>query len=727
MENFLRKWILFTLIMPAMAAAGSQDMVRTHKVGLVLSGGGARGASHIGVLKVLEREHIPIDCIVGTSFGSLAGGLYSIGYSGTEIEQVLSNQDWNNIFSDAPQRHLMPLIERRNARFQVQIAVRSWHLELPSGLWAGQRMTEALDLLTTGEMLDAQYDFDKLPIQFRAVATNLLDGTAYVFKQGRMSEALRASMAVPLVFTPVDKDGMLLVDGGLVDNLPTDIARALGCDLVIAVDATSPLLKKDEIRTFVDVIDQSLSLDMEKNVRENRKLADIVLRPELGRFTYSDYSEIRQIVARGAEEAENRLREIKALIPSGPPRPHKTRSTAYVRTIDSISFQGLTRIKAGQVSANLRVRPGDVVDVTALDADVGRLYATRWFDTVDYTLEPVNDSRYRLVFMVKEASTHLLGLGLRYDNDYDFVALAEFTWRHLFNTASSATISSQFGGLEDNFAAVHLVPFSGSALFFEPRAEVRRQERLDIRNQELFSTFTDKRIGGQFLIGAPVYRQFVVEGGYRIERVGISGGAEPLRLANPEILAGFTFSLYRDTLNTRNFPQSGAIARIQIDKRSPSLGADFNNSKWQADYQRYFPVFRESTFRVNASAAFSRGAVPFYDRFFVGGYSFSERASRQFLGLDRDEIIARQLVLLGGIFRRQISARSLGFLKRTYLIAAYNGLFFSSRETRPYQFHFLSGGGLGLENDTLFGPVRVVGGWGEHSRFHVYVSLGSRF
>ena len=156
-------------------------------------------------------------------------------------------------------------------------------------------MIEALDELTTSRMLSAQYDFDKLPIQFRAVATNLLDGKPYVFSKGSMSEALRASMAIPLLFTPLEKDGALLVDGGLVDNLPTDVARDLGATVVIAVDATSPLLRKDEINSFIEVVDQSISLQMERNEQESRKLASIVLQPRLEEFSNTDYDRFAEI------------------------------------------------------------------------------------------------------------------------------------------------------------------------------------------------------------------------------------------------------------------------------------------------------------------------------------------------------------------------------------------------------------------------------------------------
>ncbi|MBP1622350.1 MAG: patatin, partial [Acidobacteria bacterium] len=440
----------------ALATATAQQ--NPPKIGLALSGGGARGAAHVGILRVLEQERIPIHCIAGTSFGALVGGLYSLGYSPDEIERIFTNQDWENIFSDAPERSLTRLIERSNARYQARISFHGWSPELPSGLLAGQRLTEVLDKLITDRLLRAGYDFDKLPIPFRAVATNLLDGKAYVFRKGSMTEALRASMSIPLLFTPLEKDGMLLADGGLVDNLPVEVAQSMGADIVIAVDATSPLLSIDKLRTFVSVMDQSISLQMEQNVEKSRHLARILLKPDLEKYASSDYEKFSQIVKQGEAEAKRRLPELKALAAGIPPQPPAPPASVDTPVIHSISFRGLKQIGTYQLRANIRVRPGEAVDPAKIGEDVERLYATRLFDSVAYTLEPAGENRYDLVFNAKESLMNTLGASLRFDNDYHFVALAEFTARQLFNSPSTLTISSQFGGLEDHFASLRLSP-----------------------------------------------------------------------------------------------------------------------------------------------------------------------------------------------------------------------------------------------------------------------------
>lgn len=705
--------------------AHAQD--QTAKICLVLSGGGARGAAHVGVLKVFERERLPVDCIVGSSFGALVGGLSSIGYSAAEIEHIILSQDWNSIFSDAPQRRLTPLIERKDARYQAQLSFRGWNPELPTGLLSGQRLTESLDALTADAMLKADYEFDRLPVQFRAVATNLVDGKVYVFKNGSMAEALRASMAIPMLFTPVEKETMLLVDGGLGDNLPTGAARDLGADIIVAVDASSPLLRRDEIRSFINVVDQSLSLRMEQNEAESRKLASILLKPDLEPFNSNDYEKISEILKRGEETADNRLEELKALLDGIPLRPVAIQQENASPVIESVSFRGLDQVKPAQLEANLRVRPREAMNLTTIRADVGRLYATRLFDNVGYSLDPLGNNRYRLVYVVKEAPLRSLGVGLRFDNDYDFVALAEFTARHLFDSPSKATVSGQFGGLQDYSASLRLIPSAAPFFFVEPRADVRRLERRDIRSQHEIATFTDKREGAQFMLGASVLRQLEIDGGYRIERVRISGGAPPNSFDGSTILAGLLFRLNADSLDNPDFPRGGMAARVQYDKRGRWLGGDLDYSKVQADYRRYFALSGKSTLQFNASAGYSHGPAPFYDLYFVGGYSFSEKAARQFMGLTRDEIPARQMAIAGASFRWQLFSHPLGFLKRGFLTGLYNAGLFSDREESPYNFDFMNGAGVGLAFDTLLGPVRLTGGWAEGGRFNCYLSLGPAF
>ena len=718
---------LFFLSNPLRAC---QPESRTPKVGLALSGGGARGAAHIGVLKALEREGIPVDYIAGTSFGALVGGLYALGYSPEKIEQIFSSQNWDDLFSDSPDRRLSPLVQRKNFRYLGELRLRGFNVEIPAGLWGGQKLTELLNYYTTTkEILDAGFDFDRLRIPFRAVATDLLTGKPYVFRRGPMAEALRASIAIPMMFTPVEKENMLLVDGGLANNLPVDIVKEMGADIVIAVDVSSPLYKKEEIRTFFDVMDQSVSLLTRQSIQANLERADLVLRPDLQGFTYSSYTRVREIAARGEQAAMGMKESLCSIVgnnrsnasPAGLVQP-------AAPIIDSVAIEGPMRLDALQLKRAIKTRPGAPMDLDVVRADLRRLYATRLFEHVDYRLDPAAGNLYRLNYQVKESPANTLGASMRYDPDYEFVGLAEVNSSALFGTPSAAaTFSSQFGGLDNHSANLHLVHSRIPIFFLEPMLQYRKLERLDLRDKVQVDKYADKRVGGQFMVGGTFFNRLEVSAGYRFDRVRISGGTSPNRQDDARDLAGLRLHIRRDTLDEQEFPHTGMFLDLLAENKSHAVGSDFSYSSLQADLQRSFPLSGKSTIRLRLGATVSRGQVPFYDRAYIGGYNFSELASRHFFGLKRDELVARQAGLGAASYHREIFSKPLSFVRRGFLLLEYDVAALSDKDSQPYDFKVFHGAGAGLSLDTLLGPMRFAAGLAERGRGRFYLSLGPSF
>ena len=719
----------FLLILISLAAPRAMPAERPAlKVGLALSGGGARGAAHIGALRVLEQEGIRIDCIAGTSFGALVGGLYALGYRAVEIEQIFARQDWSALFSNEPDLSLAPLLARAKSRYQGELNFHGFLPELPGGLIAGQKLTEVLDLLTTERILAAAFDFDRLPIPFRAVATDIVNGEKVVFQRGTMTEAIRASIAVPLVFTPVEKDGMLLVDGGLVDNLPTDVVRQMGADIVIAIDATSPLLEKDQIKTFVEVMDQSIGLLMRRGVEENIKLADLVLRPELKDFTVADYLRIPEIVQLGAQAAESRLGELKALLARVPARPMPPAPTfPLALEVASVSFEGLKRVPAGQLKNEIRTRPGQPVDVNLLEEDQRRLYATGLFEHVDYRLTPAGPGSYHLAYLVRELPAGILGASIRYDPDNHFVALAELRVRQLFHTPSVLIVSTQFGGIDNDSASLRYIPFNRMPfLFVTPEAHFRKREYRDFRSGELVDSFTDRRIGAQLMVGAALGRS-EFEFGYRADRVTILGGTPPNRQDGALHLRGVSAQFSRNTLDAQRFPTSGTYVSARADAHLDAFGSDVHYSKWDLQVRRYFRLTPDSSIQVYGAAGYSRGSVPFYDRYFLGGFNYSEIGPQRLIGFQYDELSANQMGVLAAEFRYRWYYQPLGFAKSGFIAGYYNAAPLSLREEAPYDFRLYHGMGAEFSFDTMIGPVRLAAGWGQGGRFNLYLTFGPAF
>jgi NTE family protein len=279
-----------------------QESIKRPKVALVLSGGGARGIAAVGVLEALEQHHIPIDLIVGTSMGSIVGGLYASGYTTRELKSLVDTTVWEDVISysdESARRDLFLDQKNREERSFLAVRFRGFQPIIPAAFSTGQRLTNLLNVLSLQALYHPDPSFDDLEIPFRAVSTDLISGRQIVIGKGNLGEAMRASMTVPLLFTPVSKDSMELVDGGLIANIPVDVARSMGADIVIAVDVTSPLRPREFLSQFWEVGDQIMGIMMQASNREQLAKADIVIRPDLEGHLSSDFSALDTVIFEG--------------------------------------------------------------------------------------------------------------------------------------------------------------------------------------------------------------------------------------------------------------------------------------------------------------------------------------------------------------------------------------------------------------------------------------------
>jgi len=287
------------------------------RIGLVLSGGGARGAAHIGVLKMLDALHVPIDAIAGTSMGAVVGGLYASGYSAREIEAIMTSVNWQEAFRDRPTRTDLTFRrkeEEENFLVNFPLGLRSRHFQLPKGLIQGQKLSQILRRLTLPTA--AITDFDALPTRFRAVATDLETGDPVVMHDGDLASAMRASLSAPGVFAPVERNGRLLVDGGLVDNLPIDVARAMGVDVLIVVDVSTPLVTRDKLTSAPAISNQMLAILIRRNEQrqlESLSKSDLRIAPILAEYSPFDFGIVARAVEAGEQAALASQDELLAL------------------------------------------------------------------------------------------------------------------------------------------------------------------------------------------------------------------------------------------------------------------------------------------------------------------------------------------------------------------------------------------------------------------------------
>ncbi len=320
-----RYWLTFTFILltTSFCISETEGLVRIPieifgkstttrpSVSLALSGGGARGLAQIGVLKVLEEYDIPVHGIAGSSIGAVIGGLYAAGYTADELDSLAHIIEWDALMQNSPPRKQLFLTQKEErAKYLMQLRFNQWKLDLPSAFSSGQKLSNVI----TGMIMNARHpfpeDFDTLPVKFRSVSTDLVSGRKIVIKDGFLVEAIRASMAIPLLFSPVEKDGALLVDGGLVQNLPVDEARDLGGDLTIAVDTSSELRDQEELTAAWEIADQATTIMQQERTQSQLEAADIQIQPDLAGISNTDFSDIEGCIHSGEIAARQKIKDI---------------------------------------------------------------------------------------------------------------------------------------------------------------------------------------------------------------------------------------------------------------------------------------------------------------------------------------------------------------------------------------------------------------------------------
>ncbi|MBN1534412.1 MAG: patatin-like phospholipase family protein, partial [Spirochaetes bacterium] len=302
--------LVLPLLPPAILA--QQKAGTRPKVGLVLSGGGAKGIAHVGVLKVLEEAGVKVDYIAGTSMGSIVGGFYAIGYDAKSLEKFALEEPWDELLSDEMSLRNIPIEEKNDeSKYILSFALKGFGFELPKGVIKGQKLMTRLSILTLP--YHQVQDFNKLPIPFRCVATDIETGEAVVFDRGFLPKALRASMSIPSALTPVEIDGRLLVDGGVVRNFPVSDVRAMGADIVIGVDVGAPLYKKEEITSLAEILEQSISFLNDISTKQERKKCDILILPDIRGLGVTDFAKAKDIIKRGEDAARSVYPQLKKL------------------------------------------------------------------------------------------------------------------------------------------------------------------------------------------------------------------------------------------------------------------------------------------------------------------------------------------------------------------------------------------------------------------------------
>lgn len=382
------------------------------KVGVVLSGGGAKGVAHIKALKVIEEAGIPIDYIAGTSMGAIVGGLYAIGYTPAQMDSMVRKQDWTFLLSDRVKRSSMSLTDREQSeKYIISIPFTKTPKESAAGgIMKGQNLANLFTDLTMG--YHDSIDFNRLPIPFACVAANLVNGEPVVFRSGVLSTAMRASMSIPGAFSPVRMDSMVLVDGGIVNNYPADVAKAMGADIIIGVDVQNTLKTASELTGVSDILGQVIDLTCQANHEKNKSLTDTYIRVNVDGYSSASFNRtaIDSLMHRGEEAARAKwssLMELKKKIglPSDyKPTPHGPFSSlSNVRTIyvKDISFSGVDADDKKWLIKKCNLKENSTITTKQIEQALFQLRGSQSYSNANYTLTETPEG-YLLNFELEE-------------------------------------------------------------------------------------------------------------------------------------------------------------------------------------------------------------------------------------------------------------------------------------------------------------------------------------
>jgi NTE family protein len=735
-------WLGVCAASPAQQATPSAEATRP-RIGLVLSGGGARGAAHIGVLKVLEENRVPVDAIAGTSMGAVVGGLYASGLSAKDIERVMTSVDWQDAFLDRPPRtdlNFRRKLEDQNFLVKFPLGLKGRKFRLPRGLVQGQKLTQILRGLT---LPVAQIQrFDDLAIPFRAVATDIVTGDRVVLDRGDLTTAMRASLSAPGVFSPVDNDGRMLVDGGLSSNLPIDVAREMGVDILIVVDCGFPLLERGKLVSVATVSNQMLAILIRHNTAEQRKTltaTDVVIDPALGDFSSLDFTEHEKAMRIGEEAARGQAQRLANL--SVPPEEFERILAARVSRRSDLPQVKFLRVEKGSekyasaIESLFGDQVGKTVNPEKLERRVGELYGQGNLEIFDYRLvqaEPVpgTEPEYGLALTTRRNSwgPNYLRFGLALQNDFEgnssFNAAARGTLAEITKYGGEWLWDLQLGETPRVATEVYLPAGYRSRWFLAPHAEFQ------IRTLPLVDD--DERILAEYRVrtttfGIDLGREL---GNYGEIRVGAgrSFGAARVRIGDPllpptEFDSHNLFGEFRyDTVDNVNFPRHGASFQLGWQGEREA-GGDSRD----ADLLLFDQLYAHSWGRNTAILWTTAGTRLDSDVDVVRSY-FSLGGFLNMSGVTPETLIGPHVAIARGIYYRQIGRGGQGFLNVPVYLGAsleFGNVWDARRDISIDSAK--TNGSVFLGLDTLLGPVYFATGFDDGGGSAYYLFLGRTF
>lgn len=699
------------------------------KIGLVLGGGGAKGAAHVGVLKVLEELKIPIDIVVGTSAGSAVGAMYAMGKSARDIEATFFSTDWEKGFIDSTPRPDLSIRRKQDQRqFAIDIDLGyNKGFRIPQGIVQGQRLQILLNEMTL-EAATVE-DFDHMPIRYRAVATDLETGQEVVLRKGNLAQAIRASMSVPGVYTPVEIDGKTLVDGGLANNVPVSVARALGADIVIAVDLTTPLRKSKDITSSLAVLEQlsdyMTGFNSEAQVRSLGPY-DVYIRPEFGDIGSASFDRVNETIEIGAKTARLQSDKLAKLsIDAGTFEQYQRYREAYLPknpVIDHIKLVNKSTLYDEILLARISQQTGQALDTAQLEQDLGRVYGLGYFETVTYRVLSEDDGSKTLVIEAKEKSwgPNYIRFGIEMQDN--FKGASEYA----LTSSVLATGINRYGAEWSNSIKVGTQPAFVSE-FYQPlgyAADYFSRSFLSFERTSV-GVFVDGRSFAEYEVQD---RRIGTEGGLQLGTdadfaVGVfTGKGSADLLVGPPEAPNFKFDIgayyarfYYDRLDDEFFPSSGQLVALSYTANRIDLGSETNFDRVEFNgisAHKWDNMFLNLRLK---SSQLTRNAAGSLDNVQLGGFlNLSGYVNGEILGEEGNLVVLQGYYQMSNSFRWYLGA------------SAEMGNAYSRNEGQKLS-DYKTAGSLYVAANTFVGPIALAYGYAQADKQALYLNIGKTF
>ncbi|SDS45216.1 NTE family protein [Polaribacter sp. KT25b] len=692
------------------------------KIGLVLSGGGAKGFAHVGVLKEIDKAGIKLDYIGGTSMGAIIGGLYAAGYSADQIETIIIETDFFALVRDLLPRSSETFFEKEyGENTMITLPVKKGVIGFPKAISKGQNVLNLL--LELFDSLDGNQDFTKLSVPFYCIGTDVETGGEVLIEKGSLPLALRASGSFPTLLNPVVLDGKLLVDGGIANNFPVSVMKAKGIDIVIGSDVEGKLYKKDKLNSAISILNQIMSYQMYSKTEKEKEKIDVYIHPDISKFGVVDFDKKDEILKIGIDEAIKYRKVFKELAVKQ--KNKKKRAPLKLNneklTISSISIDGIKDYTRAFVLGKLKLKEGDSVTRREITKKIYLLSATRNYDRIEYNLIKKVDNTYLLSFYLKETNENAsLKLGVHYDLLYKSSVLANYSQKHLLLDNDLLSVDMILG---DNLR-YNLNYFVDNGFYISYGFRSRYNHfTSSTKVNPLVSTFPNidninlKYIDftNQFFVQTTFDRKFAI--GLGAEHKYIKATTATITTNNEETILDKshyfnTFGYLKlDTYNKNYFPTKGYFADLnfRFNMASSDYNGDFETfgqAKGTLGFAKTF--WNKLTFQFTNEAGFTlknpeSGIFDFY----LGGYNQNYiNTFISFYGYDFAELSDNSFVKSEFNFRYAITDKH-----NAIFIANYGRLGDNVFRDIELFKDVISGYALGYSYGSLVGPLEIKYSW----------------